>query len=83
MAGSSTGSIQAVAIEKTPIHADEATARAWAAVENTAREDLHPADEIRAFGRMRETVFLYSIFRSVAQPAMAYGLSLAGAGLVA
>lgn len=34
---------------------DEATARAWAAVENTAREDLHPADEIRAFGRMRES----------------------------
>lgn len=33
---------------------DAATARAWAAVENTAREDLHPADEIRAFGRMRE-----------------------------
>ena len=33
---------------------DEATARAWAAVENTAREDLHPADEIRAYGRMRE-----------------------------
>ena len=33
---------------------DESTARAWAAVENTAREDLHPADEIRAFGRMRE-----------------------------
>ncbi|MTE01675.1 ParB/RepB/Spo0J family partition protein [Paracoccus sp. YIM 132242] len=33
---------------------DEATARAWAAVENTAREDLHPADEIRAFDRMRE-----------------------------
>lgn len=33
---------------------DAPTARAWAAVENTAREDLHPADEIRAFGRMRE-----------------------------
>lgn len=33
---------------------DEATARAWAAVENTAREDLHPADEIRAYGRMRD-----------------------------
>jgi len=33
---------------------DAATARAWAAVENTAREDLHPADEIRAFGRMRD-----------------------------
>lgn len=33
---------------------DEATAQAWAAVENTAREDLNPADEIRAFGRMRD-----------------------------
>lgn len=31
---------------------DEATARAWASVENAAREDLHPADEIRAYGRM-------------------------------
>ena len=34
---------------------DEATARAWASVENAAREDLHPADEIRAYGRMAET----------------------------
>ena len=33
---------------------DEATARAWASVENAAREDLHPADEIRAYGRMAE-----------------------------
>ncbi len=38
----------------TRLAPDAATARAWAAVENTAREDLHPADEIRAFGRMRE-----------------------------
>lgn len=34
---------------------DEATARAWASIENTAREALHPADEIRAYGRMAET----------------------------
>ena len=33
---------------------DEATARAWASAENAARRDLHPADEIRAYGRMRE-----------------------------
>ena len=33
---------------------DEATARAWASIENAAREDLHPADEIRAYGRMAE-----------------------------
>ncbi len=34
---------------------DEATARAWASIENTAREALHPADEIRAYGRMAGT----------------------------
>ncbi len=34
---------------------DEATARAWASIENTAREALHPADEIRAYGRMAES----------------------------
>lgn len=34
---------------------DAATARAWASVENAAREDLHPADEIRAYGRMADT----------------------------
>lgn len=33
---------------------DEATARAWASAENAARKDLHPADEIRAYGRMRD-----------------------------
>lgn len=33
---------------------DEATARAWANAENAAREDLAPADEIRAYGRMKE-----------------------------
>lgn len=34
---------------------DETTAREWALVENTARKDLHPADEIRAYGRMEAT----------------------------
>jgi len=33
---------------------DEATARAWASAENAAREDLAPADEIRAYGRMKK-----------------------------
>lgn len=33
---------------------DEAEARAWASAENAARQDLHPADEIRAYGRMKE-----------------------------
>ncbi|WP_394227743.1 ParB/RepB/Spo0J family partition protein [Paracoccus marcusii] len=36
------------------IAADEATARAWASAENAAREDLAPADEIRAYGRMKD-----------------------------
>ena len=36
------------------IASDEATARAWASAENAAREDLAPADEIRAYGRMKE-----------------------------
>lgn len=38
----------------TRLAPDEGTARSWAAVENSAREDLHPADEVRAFGRMHE-----------------------------
>ncbi len=33
---------------------DEAEARAWASAENSARQDLAPADEIRAYGRMKE-----------------------------
>ncbi len=39
-----------------PVHMapDEFTARAWAASENNVREDLTPADEIRAFGDMHE-----------------------------
>lgn len=34
---------------------DTETARAWASAENSAREDLDPADEIRAYGRMKES----------------------------
>lgn len=34
---------------------DEAEARMWAATENHQREDLHPADEIRAFYAMAES----------------------------
>lgn len=33
---------------------DAETARAWASLENIARKDLHPADEIRAYGKMAE-----------------------------
>jgi ParB family transcriptional regulator, chromosome partitioning protein len=33
--------------------ADAAEAEDWASVENAAREDMTPADEIRAFGRMK------------------------------
>ncbi len=33
---------------------DEATARLWANLENVARRDLHPAEEIRAYGKMEE-----------------------------
>lgn len=34
------------------VTADEETARIWASAENTARQALHPADEVRAYGRM-------------------------------
>ena len=34
---------------------DEDTARIWAVAENSARKDLHPAEEIRAYGTMAET----------------------------
>lgn len=34
---------------------DETTAQAWAVAENAARRDLHPADEIRAYGRMERS----------------------------
>lgn len=33
---------------------DELTAQAWANLENVARRDLHPAEEIRAYGKMAE-----------------------------
>ncbi len=46
----------AIGLAEIPVRIapDEATARAWASIENTAREALHPADEIRAYGRMAE-----------------------------
>ena len=34
---------------------DDSTAQAWAVAENAARRDLHPADEIRAYGKMSGT----------------------------
>jgi len=34
---------------------DEAEARVWASTENTARIDLHPAEEIRAYRQMAES----------------------------
>ena len=33
---------------------DRDTARVWATVENIARRDLHPAEEIRAYGKMSD-----------------------------
>ena len=34
---------------------DATTAQAWAIAENAARRDLHPADEIRAYGKMEQS----------------------------
>jgi len=34
---------------------DQTTAQAWAVAENSARRDLHPADEIRAYGKMERS----------------------------
>ena len=34
---------------------DHETAQAWAVAENAARRDLHPADEIRAYGKMEKS----------------------------
>ncbi|WP_339115629.1 ParB N-terminal domain-containing protein [Thioclava sp. GXIMD2076] len=34
---------------------DQTTAQAWAVAENAARRDLHPADEIRAYGKMERS----------------------------
>lgn len=36
------------------VTATEETARLWASAENAAREALHPADEVRAYGRMAD-----------------------------
>jgi len=42
-------------IDPVPVKvtADPAKAIAWSGTENTARSDLHPADEVRAYARMR------------------------------
>ena len=40
---------------------DAITARAWASLENVARRDLHPAEEIRAYGKMAEAGSVPSI----------------------
>lgn len=40
---------------------DATTAHAWAGLENVARRDLHPADEIRAYGKMAENGALPAI----------------------
>lgn len=47
----------AIGLAEIPVRIapDEDTARAWASIENAAREALHPADEIRAYGRMAES----------------------------
>ena len=34
---------------------DQTTAQAWAVAENAARRNLHPADEIRAYGKMERS----------------------------
>jgi len=46
---------------------DEDTARLWAGAENSARAPLHPADEVRLYGRMmREGYFADTIARAFA-----------------
>lgn len=49
---------------------DRETAMLWASTENTAREDLHPADEIRAYYRM-----LTEGNATIAQVALAFGVT--------
>ncbi|RLQ84985.1 ParB/RepB/Spo0J family partition protein [Notoacmeibacter ruber] len=39
---------------RVQIAPDSLTAQAWAVAENAARRDLHPADEIRAYGKMEK-----------------------------
>lgn len=46
---------------------DAATAEAWANVENSTRQALHPAEEIRAFGKM------YAKSRDAASIAKVFG----------
>lgn len=45
------GAYETVPVRLAP---DEETARAWAVSENAAREPLHPADEVRQFGALRD-----------------------------
>ncbi|WP_224826776.1 ParB/RepB/Spo0J family partition protein [Cognatishimia sp. MH4019] len=49
------GKAQVVASIPVRLAADEAQAEIWANAENTARIDLDPADEIRAYGRMAQS----------------------------
>lgn len=51
------------------ITADEATAKIWATSENAQRRDLHPADEIRDYGKLEKTGL------SASQIAVAYGVT--------
>ena len=44
--------LQSIAVQVTN---DKMVAEAWAGAENSARADLHPADEILAYGRMAKT----------------------------
>ena len=52
------------------VTSDRETATLWAATENSAREDLHPADEIRAYYRM-----LTEGIATVAQVALAFAVT--------
>ena len=52
------------------VTSDRETAMLWAATENSAREDLHPADEIRAYYRM-----LTEGSATVAQIALAFAVT--------
>jgi len=48
---------------------DEKTARLWASIENALRRDLHPADEIRDYGKLNKEGY------AVPQIAVAYGVT--------
>ena len=61
--------------------ADTAEAEDWASAENAAREDMTPADEIRAFGRMKArgaTVPEIALAFAVAEARVYQRLALAG-----